>query len=289
MLTDTTFHKLKTTGIGRDNFLKELEKSSEFSDIDISLQLYEAQGLHIIEQNHRFYFESALTRFEKASFCIVDIEVNGMDHSRHQIIEIGAVKYEKGKIVDTFESLVQCSKINPLITEITGIDATMCLNAPKLCDVMRKFRLFLGDSIFVAHDIQFDYSYISKTFQKCLLEPLLNRKLCSIQLSERTISSYKYGLKYLNESLHLYQDAEHHRALSDAITTTHLLDLLLKKVPKHLKTVEDVIEFSHSAKRMKRDKFDPVIVKKLEEEKRAQRERIEKIQAEAEEKERSED
>lgn len=256
MLSDSLLHKLKTTGIGYDNFVKEFERDVEYSDLDLMLQLLEAQGLNIVEKNRRFYLESLLEPIDNTTFCIVDIEVNGMQE-RHQIIEIGAVKYRRGKIVDTFESLIQCDHINEFIEEITGISVEMTLSAPKLCDVMQEFRLFLGTSIFVAHDIRFDYKYVSRMMKRCLLEPLLNRRLCTIELAERVISSYKYGLGFLNDTLDLHGDAQHHRALSDAITTTHLLEYLIKKAPKHLKNAEDLIEYSKKAKRMKRIQVDP--------------------------------
>jgi len=256
MLSDSLLHKLKTSGIGYDNFLKEFKKLTEYDDFELMLQLLEAQGLNIVEKNRRFYLQSSVEDLFNTEFCIVDIEVNGMqDH--HQIIEIGAVKYRRGKITDKFESLVKCDNINEFIEEITGISVEMTLNAPKLCDVMKEFRLFLGTAIFVAHDIKFDYKYVSKMFDRCLLEPILNRKLCTINLAERVISSYKYGLGFLNDTLHLHKDANHHRALSDAITTAYLLDYLIKKVPKHIKTAEDLIEYSSKSKRMKRVQFDP--------------------------------
>lgn len=279
MLSNAILHKLKTTGIGYDNFFNELQKNSDFSDLDLTLQLLEAQGLNIVEQNRRYYLDTALEAIDSTTFCIVDIEVNGMQE-RHQIIEIGAVKYRRGKIIDTFESLVQCNNINEFIEEITGISVEMTKNAPKLCDVMQEFRLFLGTSVFVAHDIRFDYKYVSKMMSRCLLEPLLNRKLCTIELAERIISSYKYGLGFLNDTLHLNSNAQHHRALSDAITTTYLLDYLIKKAPKHLKKAEDLIEYSKKAKRMKRiqvDPRDPELIQKEFDRKKEFKEKLENM------------
>ena len=92
--------------------------------------------------------------------------------------------------------------------------------------------------------------------------------LCTIDLTERTISSYRYGLAYLNEQLELYKEATHHRALSDAITTAKLFKRTLNYIPHSIITAEDLLNFSKEAKRLKRPKFDPGQEKKEEEEDR---------------------
>jgi DNA polymerase-3 subunit epsilon len=100
--------------------------------------------------------------------------------------------------------------------------------------------------------------FISKSLQKIGLEPLLNRSLCSLALAERTIVSYRYALSYLNDALSLNPNAQHHRAMSDVLTTYGLFLLSLENLDEDIKTVEDLIKFSKEAKRLKRPKFDPL-------------------------------
>jgi DNA polymerase-3 subunit epsilon len=195
-------------------------------------------------------------------FCVVDIETTAGNTKDGQIIEIGAVKMHRGKIIDTFDMLVKCNEISSHITEITGITVEMTKDALPLCIVIEKFRQFLADDIFVAHDINFDYNFISASMQKCQMLPMLNRKLCSIQLAERSIVSYRYKLSYLNDTLDLYRDATHHRALSDAMTTTYLLKHIFNYLPRTMDGVEELLKFSKQARRLKRPKFDPVQVEK---------------------------
>jgi DNA polymerase-3 subunit epsilon len=107
------------------------------------------------------------------------------------------------------------------------------------------------------------------------LHKLMNRKLCTIDLAERTISSYRYGLKYLNEQLELYNDATHHRALSDAITTAKLFKRTLKHVPDEIRSAEQLIQFSKQAKRLKRPKFDPKVLEENEAKKKENADRQE--------------
>ncbi|SFV57939.1 DNA polymerase III epsilon subunit [hydrothermal vent metagenome] len=234
-------------------------------ELDITLELWRAEGVNIVKKNGSFFFETTFIDIDKAEFCIVDIETNGSKIEKHQIIELAAVKVKNGKIIDRFESLVQVNEINPHITALTGIHVSDTNNAPTLKEVLIAFKLFLGDAVFVAHDVKFDYSFISKSLQKIGFAPLLNRSLCSLALAERTITSYRYALSYLNDTLHLNPNPRHHRAMSDVITTYGLFLLSLKNIPKEVKTVEDLIRFSKEAPRHKRPKFDPLLELKEEE------------------------
>ena len=251
-----SIHKLSSKGL----CLESLKEQVIDDDLDFSLELWRSQGLDIKKHHGSFYFATKFIPIRDAEFCIVDIETNGSKIDKHQIIEIGAVKVKNGEIIGSYESLVKCKEINPHITEITGIKAEDTKNAPSLKEVMYKFKQFIGDAIFVAHDVKFDYKFISLSIQKIGLAPLLNRSLCSLFLAERTIVSYRYALSYLNKSLHLHPDATHHRAMSDVLTTYELFKLSLKNLDKDIKTVEDIIRFSKNGKRLKRPKFDPLLI-----------------------------
>lgn len=249
LLEPKTLSRLSKNGISK----KELE-SSLGSDYEFTLELLRAQGMNIALHNDVYLFETLLTSVDDTLFCIVDVESNGSKPSRDQIIEIGAVKLQNGHIIDTYESLVYCNTISDQIQEITGITVEQTLKAPVMGKVMREFRLFLGDAVFVGHDAKFDYNFVSAMMERVGLQKLLNRSLCTIDLAERTIESERYGLKYLNEQLELYKEATHHRALSDAMTTTKLLKRTLKIVPESIKNTEELITFSKEAKRLKRPK-----------------------------------
>ncbi len=224
---------------------------------DTAIEIAHAQGLGFVAEHGRYFPSTCFQSIEEAVFCIVDIETNGSKPDKHQIIEIGAVKVRNRIIVDRFESLVQCTKISPHITEITGIDTVATENAPPMNEVLTLFKQFLGDAVFVGHDVKFDFGFTSQMMEKAGMAPLLNRQLCTIDLAERTISAYRYGLSFLNEQLDLYEEANHHRALSDALTTAKLFKKTLKHIPETVKTVEELIAFSKRAKRLKRPKLPP--------------------------------
>jgi DNA polymerase-3 subunit epsilon len=250
--------RLSTKGLPLESLKSQIDES-----LDFSLELWRAQGLNIVKKQGYFFFDTKFIPLDEAEFCIVDIETNGSKYDKHQIIEIAAVKVKNGKIIDKFESLVKCAEINEHITMITGITADDTLGAPALKDVLYKFKIFLGDSVFIAHDVKFDYKFISAMMVRVGLEPLLNRSLCSIALAERTVVSYRYALSYLNDNFNLNPNATHHRAMSDVMTTYELFKLSLENCNENINNVEDLIKFSKEAKRLKRPKFDPL--KEIEE------------------------
>ncbi|NOQ29912.1 MAG: 3'-5' exonuclease [Helicobacteraceae bacterium] len=254
-----TMHLLSTRGVGMETLMSQSEQP-----LELELELLRAQGLNLTFNNGNYFFETKLQKFEDTTFCIVDIETNGSKSDEHQIIEIGAVKYKNGEIMDTYESFVKCNEIRTHISEITGITLDDTLNAPELKHVMQEFKLFLGYDIFVAHDIKFDYKFTSDMMKKCGLGELKNRSLCTIALAERSFSSFRYGLGYLNKTLTLHKEATHHRALSDALTATKLLEYSLENMREKLRTPEDLISYSKEAKRFKRPKFDPFIEEEVE-------------------------
>jgi DNA polymerase-3 subunit epsilon len=255
ILDKKSLQKLSSSGLSYETIKSQINGE----DLEFLLEVWRSQGLKIIKDRALYYYETKFIPIEEAVFCIVDIETNGSKIDKHQIIEIGAIKIKNGVVIGQFESFVQCSEINQHITDITGISVQDTLNAPSLKQVMQDFRIFLDDAVFVAHDVKFDFKFISAMMQKVGLEPLLNRHLCSINLAERTIESYRYGLGYLNDLLSLHVNATHHRALSDAITTAKLFEKSLELIDKNVVTVEDLINFSKNERRLKRPKFDPLV------------------------------
>ena len=242
---------LSQQGVPKIKFIKALSK---FGEPDFLIELLRAQGLPLYEHQGKYIYKTAIQPLSHGKFCIMDIETNGSKPTKgHTIIELGAVMFQDGKIIDEFESFVQCDSIPVMIQELTGISLDDTRDAPKLKEVMFKFREFLGDAVFVAHDVKFDYRFTSAMMERVGLEPLANRKLCTFELAQRTLKAERYGLKYLNETMHLHTEADHHRALSDAITALELMKKSLDKLPKKVTMVEHLLHFSKEAPRLPKD------------------------------------
>jgi DNA polymerase-3 subunit epsilon len=244
--TSDIVQKLLKSPIEYDRFLLLLEEAKDtfFDNPELELELLLANGLPISLEDDCIYLSTTKTLIEDQAFCIVDIETNGSSVKKgSQIIELGAVKYRNGEIIGKFESLAYAKDIPIFIQEVTNITPLMLEDAPVLQNVLKEFKLFLEDDIFVAHDIKFDYNYISESFEKYDLGKLQNRKICTIDLAKRTIDSEKYGLSTLKELLNIEVD-NHHRAYYDALTTKYVFDASLKNVKDTVNTVEELIYFS---------------------------------------------
>ncbi len=238
MTYEKIISKLLKNPIKLDDFLNMLSscKDSFFTNPELELELLVSNGLPIDFIEDSIYLKTTNTPISEQVFCIVDIETNGSFVKKGaQIIELGAVKLQNGKIIDKFDSLVYAKDIPQNIQELTNISPDMLKDAPVLEKVLKDFKLFLADDVFVAHAIKFDYNFISDSFEKYDLGKLLNRKLCTIDLAKRTIKAQKYGLSFLKELLDI-QDDNHHRAYFDA----------LENLEKDIKTSEDLIAFCKS-------------------------------------------
>lgn len=242
--------KLKKSPILFDDFLDILSRHKEkfFDNPELEFELLLSNGFPIDIEDDKVFLKTTKTKISEQTFCIVDIETNGGHVNKgHQIIEIGAVKYKDGEILDSFESLVYAKDIPEYIQGVTNITPSMLEDAPLLKKVLEEFKIFLEDDVFVAHDIKFDYNFISNSLEKCNLGKLHNRKLCTIDLARRTIKAEKYGLKSLKEVLQIDID-NHHRAYSDALSTTYILEEAIKYLDDSVVTVEDLITYSKNAK-----------------------------------------
>ncbi|AXX94669.1 3'-5' exonuclease [Arcobacter ellisii] len=230
-------------------FFELLEKANDtiYEDPELEFELLISNGLPLDFESEYVCLKTLKTPINEQVFCIVDIETNGGSPKKgYQIIELGAVKYKNGEIIDKFESLVFAKEIPPYVQEVTKINLKMLENAPRLEKVLQDFKIFLGDDVFVAHDIKFDYTFISDSFEKYNLGKLLNRKLCTIDLAKRTIEAEKYGLSSLKELLNI-DVSNHHRAYYDALTTAIVFKKCLENLDfNKIKTVEDLINFSKS-------------------------------------------
>ncbi|OCS28355.1 3'-5' exonuclease [Campylobacter fetus] len=222
--------------------LKEIINVKDFDDWNIL-------GLGLVKtESGKVTLKSKYTDFKDQVFCVVDIETSGGINSG-QIIEIGALKLLDGVEIGRFESFVYAPNVPENISELTGIYAADLAKAPSLANVLEKFKLFLGDSVFVAHNVKFDYDFISISLERLGFGMLLNRRICTIDLARRTIISQKYGLGTLKELLGISN--AHHRALNDAIAAAEIFKECVKRVPWSIQSVEDLIIFSKTAKSLK--------------------------------------
>ena len=252
---DTFISKIVQKPIFHKEFFAKMQSFKELEHVDVEdMALLHLLGLPICKyNNYALTLETINTKISDARFCIVDIETNGSKPSEHQIIEIGAVMLEGGKEIAQFSSLVKADVLPESIEQLTGIRLEELSHAPSLTSVLESFRLFLQDAIFVAHNVNFDYYFISDSLQKAGFGPLLNRRLDTIDLAKKCIQSPKYGLSALMEHLGIVFE-NHHRALFDAKATAIVFNKALENVPEEIHYVEELIAFTKPQNQRKKKK-----------------------------------
>jgi DNA polymerase-3 subunit epsilon len=237
--------KFKNGKISRKLLISLIEKKEDnpFLDEELLIELLISNGLSVTQKNNTILLDSYFTNYKKDTFVFVDIETNGGRPNKHDIIELGAIKWKNGKVVGKINSLIYSDNIPEFVTKITNINLNHLIDAPKQNIVLKKFKEFLGDSIFVAHDVGFDYNFISYKLNSFGLGKLYNRKLCTIKLAQKIIKVPKYNLFDLATELKI-DITTVHRAYYDALWSFEIFKKLIKKLPENVKTTNELIEFS---------------------------------------------
>ncbi|WP_316186197.1 MULTISPECIES: exonuclease domain-containing protein [unclassified Bradyrhizobium] len=162
-------------------------------------------------------------------YIVVDIETTGSWASGDRITEIGAVKIRNHQVVDEWHSLLNPQRPIPAnITRLTGITNEMVRDAPVFASVADSFLEFMGDGVFVAHNVNFDYGFIAYEFSR-LDRKFRFPKLCTCAGMRRRYPGHKsYGLGNLCQIYDIELES-HHRALCDAKAAGQLLNLINRK------------------------------------------------------------
>lgn len=161
-------------------------------------------------------------------YAITDIETTGSYAAANGITEISIQVYDGSKIVSVFETLVNPLQTIPsYIQSMTGITNEMVANAPTFEDIAEKVHAILHDKIFVAHNVNFDYSFLKSHLSANGFE-LNAKKLCTVRMSRKIfpgLPSYSLGSLCRSLDIPLYN---RHRAGGDAVATVKLFQLLLQ-------------------------------------------------------------
>lgn len=161
-------------------------------------------------------------------YAIVDIETTGSYAAANGITEISIHVYDGKKVVETFETLINPQQPIPyFIQAMTGISDSMVSNAPLFEEVAEKIYSLLEHNIFVAHNVNFDYSFVLAHMKACGYE-LHCKKLCTVRLSRKIFPGLaSYSLGKLCDALDI-PIQNRHRAGGDTAATVKVFELLLQ-------------------------------------------------------------
>ncbi|MBT8092839.1 MAG: VRR-NUC domain-containing protein [Gammaproteobacteria bacterium] len=187
-----------------------------------------------IEQLREAGFRADVVRIEwtldpQQVYVVVDVETTGGRGDSHRVTEIGAVKLQDGEIIDRFQTLLNPQRLIPAnITRLTGISPAMVANAPYFPDIADEFLEFMTDAIFVAHNVEFDYGFISREYRR-IGRSFRFPKLCTCASMRKLYPGYRsYSLAALCQHFDI-KLKHHHRALCDAEAAAELLLLVNEK------------------------------------------------------------
>lgn len=150
------------------------------------------------------------------SLSFVDIETTGTSTSFNRIIEIGILKVFKNRVIKKYQTLVNPeSYLDPFIQNLTGISPFELEQAPTFNNIKDEVLEILKDSIFVAHNVRFDYGFIRQEFKRYGVT-YTSKHFCTLKLSRLLFPEWKkYNLDTLIEKFK-FQVKRRHRAYDDA-------------------------------------------------------------------------
>jgi DNA polymerase III epsilon subunit family exonuclease len=234
LVTDT-FEFVNDNG-GRVSFLDVAE--TIFDLANINAELAASLVSEMIQNDPRFAVEAGylLTTssvrdsvLRDLEFVVLDVEAAQERKMPARIVEIGAYRVRAGEVLDEFETLVNPETNMPkFLANLTGISDEMLMSAPKFGEVARAFLNFIGDSVLVAHNANFDLPLLNREIGRVFPgHRLRNAHLCTVDLARRLVPQLESHR--LDSVAAYFQVAipRRHRAADDALATARIFLKLL--------------------------------------------------------------
>jgi DNA polymerase III epsilon subunit family exonuclease len=235
-LVDETFEFVNDKG-GRASFLTIAE--TIFSLGNINAELAASLVRELVQNDRRFLIEteylstqpelSASTSLRDLEFVVLDVEAAHERKMPARIIEIGAYRVRGGEVLDEFETLINPETSVPkFLANLTGISDEMLTSAPRFAEIARSFLDFIGDSVLVAHNANFDLPLLNREINRVFAgHRLRNSHLCTVDLARRLVPQLESHR--LDAVAAYFQVAipRRHRAADDALATARVFVNLL--------------------------------------------------------------
>ena len=183
-----------------------------------------------------------------ADYVVFDLETTGFSPETNRIIEIGAVKVQQGKIIDKFSTFVNPEVPIPFrIEQLTSINDSMVIDAPVIADILPEFMKFCEGCVMVAHNADFDMSFIKKNCQRLGMEcaPTIVDTVAMARVLLPNLNRFK--LDTVAKALGVSLD-NHHRAVDDAGCTAEIFVKFIEMLKERgLSTLDEVNALGQSS------------------------------------------
>ena len=154
---------------------------------------------------------------EGSVFCAFDTETTGLNSSLDHVVEIGAVRFNKDGVIDTYNELINPCCVMPYqATIVNNITNEMLKDCPIINQVLPDFMKFIDGTILVAHNVGFDLKFVNKELSRCGLNTMKNYATDTLKLSKTIFPSLpSHKLQDLAVSFNI-KALQAHRAQDDA-------------------------------------------------------------------------
>ena len=199
------------------------------TDEDIKI-LYGCEGYYINDVDDRLAVHGDTNASLDDEYVAFDLETTGLYARRDTIIEIGAVRMKNGQELERFQTFVDPGRpLDKQTVDLTGITDEMLCGAPKLHEVLPAFLEFVGDRVLVAHNADFDTTFIFNACSKLGL-PYNLTSVDTLTISQNLLTELnKFSLDTVAKHFQL-EDFNHHRAGDDALICGKIMAALIPKL-----------------------------------------------------------
>ncbi|RKQ84226.1 PolC-type DNA polymerase III [Brockia lithotrophica] len=165
------------------------------------------------------------------TYVVFDVETTGLSSEFDALIEIAAVKFRGGEVVETFRTFVDPKRpLPPKIVALTGIRDEDLVGAPSEREAVHAFLEFAQDATLVAHNARFDVGFLQAALRRMGLPPLKRPVVDSLELARLLLPNHRnHRLDTLAETYGVALE-RHHRALDDAAATAQVFWRLVEQV-----------------------------------------------------------
>ncbi|SDM99005.1 3'-5' exonuclease [Lachnospira pectinoschiza] len=159
-------------------------------------------------------------------FVALDLETTGVDPSNDEIIEIGMARIVEGKVVATFNQLVNPdTELSQRIIDITSITPLDLIGKPSIEEIIGDAVEFIGDDVILGHNVAFDYSFL-KVAAKANNKNIPNKVIDTLKIARKLLPELP-SRKLVDLCAYFNIDPGHsHRAYDDAISAFRLYEKL---------------------------------------------------------------
>src|SRR5215212_9178719 len=193
-------------------------------------------------RKRKFGAEPPKQPLSSLSWAVVDVETTGGPPPSHRITEIAAVIVKDGEIQEVYETLINPERsIPPFVSRLTHISWDMVKDAPKFAAIVPTLLEKLEGNVFVAHNAQFDWSFLSHEIQRASGARITGNQLCTVRLARRLLPHLpRRSLDYV-ANYYGIEITGRHRAAGDAVATARcLIRLLAEAEDRGCTTWEDL-------------------------------------------------